>query len=143
MGLESQAALLVAASDLKVVRLLRAAMGTGICRATPLGPAPNPRFDGFEPRPKIDPTPRIEPRRVIHPTPRFEPRPVLHPRPRVEPLPITAPVEPEQPIRVRSPIEPPWKQLPWETPVAPRPQIKLIVRQPDTVSKGMLLDMFL
>jgi hypothetical protein len=138
------AALIVAASDLKVVKLLRAAMGTGGGRATPLGPAPTFHCDTFCPRRRIEPTPRIEPRKVIHPTPRFEPRPVIHPRPRLDqPLALSAPVEPEQPIRSHNPIQPPWKQLPWEMPIPAAPKIKVVVHRTDVVSKGLLLDMFI
>jgi hypothetical protein len=143
MGLESQAALLVAAADLKVVRLLRAAMNGCGCRVTALGPAPNLRCDRFEPRLRVHPTPRFEPRPVIHPTPRFEARFTIHPRPNIADQPLAAPVEPEQPIRFHSPIQAPWKVLPWETPILPQAKIKRIVQRPDIVSKGLLLDMFI
>jgi hypothetical protein len=143
VGLTAQAALLEAASDLKVVRLLRAAMNSDEGRVSPLGPAPNNRGDRFEPRRRIEPTPRIEPRKVIHPTPRFEPRFTIHPLPRIEPLPSLAPIEPEQPVRIKSPIEPPWKVQLWELPIPPPPKIKPVVHRPDIVSKGLLLDLFI
>jgi hypothetical protein len=135
--------MIVAAADLKVVKLMRAAMGTGGCRATPLGPAPTFRGDCFEPRRRIEPTPFIQPRRVIQPTPRFEPRFTIHPRPNFEQRPLVAPLEPEMPSRICSPIQPPWTPRLWPTTPQPAPQVKRIVQQPDIVSKGLLLDMFL
>ena len=138
--------LIVAALDLKLVRLVRGAMAPNP-NGKPvafIGPAPtNARF---LPRPVVHPTPRFEPRPVIHPTPRFEPRLVIHPRPRVEPLPCACepPHEPEMPARSKSPIEPPWKVLPWEQPPGqPAPKVKLAIYRPDVVSKGSLIDFFI
>jgi hypothetical protein len=140
----TRAELIVALSDLKVVRLLRAAANGTAGPVSKLGPAPTFRRDIFEARRRIVPEPRFEPRPVIHPTPRFESRPVIHPRPEVRCEPICkAPLEPEQPARLQSPLQPPWKLLPWKNPVQLAPKIKVTILRPDIVSKGMLLDLFI
>lgn len=111
-------------------------------------PIDNSRFGSpaaiFEPRPVLNPEPRYLPRPLIHPTPRYLPRPVLHPTPRIEPEFPPAAAGPEQSPRCKPPwLQPPWKILPWETPLPPRPIIKLIRYQPDIPNKGDLLDVFL
>jgi hypothetical protein len=112
-------------------------------------PLDNTRFASspaatFEPRPVLHPEPRYLPREVIHPTPRYLPRPVLHPTPRIEAEIPPAAAGPEQPPRCSPPwLQPPWKILPWETPLPPRPIIKLIRYQPDIPNKGDLLDVFI
>jgi hypothetical protein len=98
----------------------------------------------FEARLVLHPEPAYLPRPVLHPEPRYLPRPVLHPTPRIalECPPTVA--DPEQPPRCNlSRIQPPWKILPWETPVPPRPIIKIIRYQPDIPNKGDLLDVFI
>ena len=62
---------IVAALDLKLVRLVRAAMRGSCCPGAcgPIHPAPV-----IEPRKRIEPEPEIEPRKRIEPTPVFEPR---------------------------------------------------------------------
>jgi len=85
------------------------------------------------------------PRQVIHPTPRYLPRPVLHPTPRVESSPATvAPPCPKAcvPHIIAGP-QPPWKMQPWQEPRPPADVIKMIVRPPDIVTKGTLIDLFL
>ncbi|WP_428937988.1 hypothetical protein [Fontivita pretiosa] len=141
VGGQARADLLVAALDLKLVRLLRAAMrpaGEG-GPASPLGPAPST----IQPRHRIHPAPRFEPRPVVHPAPRFEPRPVIHPQPIVAPPATAQPPEPQPPRRLECPIQPPWRVLAWETPLPPPPKIKLIIYRPDTISKGSLIDLFI
>jgi hypothetical protein len=134
----------LAALDLSLVRLLRTAMAPGAGSAVArLGPTPSP----FSVRQNHRPDPVIEPRRHVQPTPRFEPRPVHHPEPRFSQredrgLPPIVVLEPS-PCRSKSPIEPPWKVLPWEKPLPPRPEIKVWVKLPDkTNSKGALIDLF-
>jgi hypothetical protein len=80
----------------------------------------------------------------VHPGPIY-PRPIVyHPILRIEPECPPAAADPEQPPRCKPPwIQPPWKILPWETPVPPRPIIKLIRYQPDIPNKGDLLDVFI
>jgi hypothetical protein len=137
----------VAALDLQLVRLLRKAMSPGGNGSVAgIGPAPS----SIAPRAGSQPEPRIAPRPVIHPEPRFAPRAVHHPEPRFEPAntrcggPIAVIVETAEPAgKTKSPIEPPWKVLPWETPLPPRPEIKLRVQPPDKIiSKGSLIDLF-
>lgn len=133
---------IVATLDLKLVRMLRAAMADdGAKAATTLGPRPT----DIEPRKRFDPEPEIEPRRRIEPTPRFEPRPVYHPTARYVPnepaLPVceTSPSDPD-PGRCR--IQPPWKVRPWEAPVPMKAEVKVVVVRPDIVNKGSLIDFF-
>jgi hypothetical protein len=84
------------------------------------------------------------PRRVIHPTPRYLPRPVLHPTPRVEEPCCPPPCCPSAKVPHLTPgPQPPWKTMPWQEPVRPASVIKMIVRAPDTQSKGTLVDLFL
>jgi hypothetical protein len=163
--LQATASLLVAASDLQLVRLLRGAMrtadlssgaaGGGFGPAAVIEPRPRHHPDPLiEPRPRIHPTPRFEPRPVIHPTPRFEPRPVIRPEPRVD-----APAYPcvvleivVDPCDSNCPIEPPWRVLPWEpgadvsaqaeSLAQPAHRVKPPIRRPDIVGKGALIDLF-
>ena len=140
VGLEAQASLIVAASDLKVVRLLRDAIRTADIASGKFGPLGT--LPGCA-REKVHPTPRFESRPVHHPDPRIEPRQTIHLRDRVELQPHPTPVEPEQPVRCRSPIKPVWRTMPTENAIEPRPIIKLIVQRPDIVSKGSLIDFFI
>ena len=141
-------AAVVAALDLKLVRLLRGAMnagGTGA--ATPLGPAPNPLLS--RQRPVVDPEPRFNPRPVIHPTPKFLPRPVHRPEPRFvprveegKPPVVVVVVEPPE-GKTKCPIQAPWEIRPWEAPPEPTVEVKRVVRPPDVVhNKGTLIDLF-
>jgi hypothetical protein len=140
--------LIVASLDLQLVRLIRGAMrvadmqGGAGSSGLPLASAVN---RDIQPRPKLKQQQQIEPRPVFHPTPYFTPRPVIHPQPRVvNPPPVAcAPVEPEKAPRSHSPIQPPWKQLPWQTPIPPKPVIKTVVHRTDVVNKGSLIDMFI
>lgn len=132
--MNANAELIVAAMDLKLVRLLRQAMHPSCsCGRSARGNT----------APAHQPQPRIEPRRVIHPQARIEPRPVIHVPSRVIEQPSATPTEPEQPSRLRSPIQPPWKILPWQTPIPPRPKIKVVLHRPDIISKGSLIDFFI
>ena len=151
MGLDTNIAAVVAALDLKLVRLLRDAMNNrpgGAAPAGLVGPAAT-----IEPRRVIEPEPRIEPRRVIHPTPRFEPRPVIRPGPRIDDpaCVIVEVVVVDPPDNSKCPIEPPWRVLPWEVDGAgrgggefaqPAQRVKPRTRPPDIVSKGSLIDFF-
>jgi hypothetical protein len=143
--------LVVAALDLKLVRLVRAAMQPGV------GPAGG--VDGtirptpvFEPRRRIEPEPVIEPRQKYRPEPVFEPRQRLGGGLRCDCAGETAPAAPTEPVekvsRSVSPIEPPWKVLPWEQPpdahrVRPLRKIKVIQPRPDMQCKGTVIDIFI
>ena len=143
MDVASNVSLIVAALDLKLVRLLRGAMADNPHGQPVSGLGPAPTNLSFGSRPRVEPEPRFEPRKRIEPTPHFEPRPVIRPEPRVEPPLCEAPHEPEMPSRLKSPIEPPWRVLPWEQPVQPAPKVKLTIVRPDVVSKGSLIDFFI
>ena len=141
MGLDSNIAAVVAALDLKLVRLLRSAMNaTPSGRAHPLGPAPT------RPPRQFDPDPLFEPRPHVHPTPRFEPRPVHRPEPSFRaPAPLPPPTcepPPCEPCPKRYRIEPPWAVMAWETPIPPKHPVKVHIIRPDTISKGSLIDFF-
>jgi hypothetical protein len=146
VGIESSVGLVVAAMDLEVVRLLRAAMGPRCGCGGPLDLIhPGPRF---EPRKRVEPEPKIEPRRHIHPAPRFEPRMKLRGGELKAACAQVAPAEPEEPAaRSTSPVEPPWKVRPWEQnpPPPPRPvrKIKVFLTRSDSYCKGSVIDLFI
>jgi hypothetical protein len=133
--------LLLAAMDLKLVQMLRAAMNAGSAgggvHAT-IHPAPR-----IEPRPVHHPDPRIEPRKVIEPAPRFEPRKVHRPEPRCEPPPCDSRPNTYTGRRAMGVLPPPWKMPLAATAPEPRPVIKRIVHKVDTVHKGSLIDFFM
>jgi hypothetical protein len=145
--------LITATADLRVVSLLRDAIRTADLSSgkrfpiAKIGPAPDIIERRFRlqpeteilPRKRIEPTPRIEPRRVIRPPDRFEPC-----GEKLVPIPIPDPSCPCNP-HFKSPIQPPWKVLPWQEPpaVRPAPRIKVVVRPPDIVHKGSLIDFFI
>lgn len=146
--LADNAALLVAALDLKLVTLLTDAM-----RAVDGNALADGRL--------IRPEDRYEPRQVIHPEPRYLPRPVIQPTPRFEPRRIVEPLErpcddfnaaasarpPELPTCTKKPsaIQPPWAVLPWPAQEMPRPVkvVKVLQPQPDNTCRGTILDRFL
>jgi hypothetical protein len=92
---------------------------------------------------RITPEPRYLPREILHPTPRYLPRPVLHPSPRVEPLPLPLPSPKASVPHITAGPPPPWKILPWQEPPRPLNVIKMIVRPPDMLTKGTLIDLFI
>lgn len=102
---------------------------------------PNP-VDNYSPR-TITPEPHYLPRQVLHPTPRYLPRPVLHPSPRVEPSFCASPSPKSGLPHIAAGPQPPWKILPWQEPTPPPDVIKMIVRLPDSVTKGTLIDLFM
>jgi hypothetical protein len=132
--------LIVASLDLQLVRLLRGAIATNLKHNT--GPV-------------LTPQPVIEPRRHIHPEPVIEPRRHIHPLPVIDSVAcstkcsdeclnfcvLPAPTAPVS--KTKSPIEPPWKVLPWENPPQPAPKVKIVIKQPDNVNRGKLLDLFM
>jgi hypothetical protein len=149
VGLEATASLLVAAADLKLVRLLRDAIRTADLSSRPGGACLSPigtipQAASFEGRRILHPEPRFLPRPVIHPTPRFEPRPVVHPTPReVPPLPPPCDDAAPCPIKRHSPLDPPWKMAVRELPVPPALKLKVVVHRTDVVHKGSLIDLFI
>jgi hypothetical protein len=150
VGVADIPSLIVASADLRVVQLLRDAIRTADIQSgrgqpvSGLGPAPTHIERRFRvqpeteilPRKRIEPEPRIEPRQVIRPADQFEPR-------ECDLVPV--PVECYRPCTTRSPVEPPWKVLPWEMPIDCRvpPRVKAVVRPPDIIHKGSLIDFFI
>lgn len=152
MGFGDVAALAVASLDLELVKLLRGAILAADIAGGKFGPAGMAGGAGpsatFEPRPRIHPEPQILPRRRVHPTPRIEPRRVIHPTPRialqcVEASCTDAACSPEISPPCPSPIQPPWKVLVWQTPVPPRPILKVVRYKTDISHKGLMLDVFI
>lgn len=147
------ASLIVAASDLNVVRLIRRAMRAADIasgRGQPvsgLGPAPDCYRACWRNRRHYEPTPVYEPRQHIHPAPVYEPRTVNYsvryvaqPEPVVVPPPIQIVVETE-PAAVRTPFPPVWKTLPPVEVEAPaRRPIKIERHHPDNRHRGMVID---
>jgi hypothetical protein len=135
--------LLVAALDLKLVRLIRGAIHKADAesgRAMSRGPAAT-----YEPRRVVHPETRYEARRVIRPEPRFEARPVERSGktcPDVIPV-VATPCAPEPHRAARSPIEPPWKTLPWKNPPERGRVLKVFKYPPDKRGSGSILDCFL
>jgi hypothetical protein len=143
VGVDAHIDLLVAAFDLKLVQLLRAAMAGGAgAKRGPLGNVIEPQAE-ILPRKRIEPTPRFEPRPVVHPTPRFLPRPVIEPRPVELPAAVLPPCEGEKPRVAKLVLVPPWKVLPWENPPQTEIAVKVIKRRPDIVRKGSLIDCYM
>jgi len=148
VGLDSHVSLVVAALDLELVRLVRAAMrGNGGCDGKVIHPEPR-----IEPRKRVEPEPKIEPRKRIHPEPAFEPRK----RHRPEDVGSccaacvsAAPVESVEKVpHPPCPIEPPWKVLPWDermrsAPPRPVRRIKAFRVRPDIQCKGSVIDLFI
>ena len=149
VSIDARVDLVVAALDLKVVRLVRDAIRTADLSAGGVpGPLGTVVFRNAAARARVIPEPRFEPRVVYHPQPRFEPRQTIHPQATYAPAPLieqppTVLCEPEQPVRNRCPIQPPWRVLPWEIPAQPAPKVKVVVVRPDIVSKGSLIDFFI
>lgn len=143
MAAVSNINLLVASLDLQSVRsLLGAIRAADRASAGQLPVAVSP-IDSYCRRPAIHPQPRYLPRPVLHPTPRYLPRPVIHPQPRVEP-PCPAPPCPKASVpHITAGPPPPWKILPWQEPATVPNVIKIIMRPPDMVTKGNLIDLFL
>ncbi len=144
VSLPANVSLIVASLDLQLVRLLRSAIRTADRASNPCGCGPAARF---EPRQVIHSTPRYEPRPVLPPTPRFEPRCIERPlKTCLDPDLRSAPCAPDAPQAThiaKSPIQPPWKTLPWENPPPPAKVVKIIIRRPDNLSKGSIIDCFI
>lgn len=83
------------------------------------------------------------PRVVIHPTPRYLPRPVLHPTPRYEPAAGAAPSAKSRPPHITPPPPPPWMIPQAMRSVPALRDIKLPPGQPDYISRGRLIDLFM
>ena len=139
-----QAELVLALSDLKLVRLLRDAIAiadiqSGIDKSKPIQtvvehePARRlTRCDDYCHQPH-----RTE---VV-----YRDRPITRTTRVVESKPVEAPLPPSPSARCDAgfKIQPPWKVLPWQEPVQLSPKIKIIQYRPDIRHKGTLLDYFI
>jgi hypothetical protein len=135
------ASILVAAVDLQIVQSVLAAIHNADRQSLAQLPAIANQNDSYCPR-TVTPEPRYLPRQVLHPTPRYLPRPVLHPRPIVEPPNVLPPPPQARVPHITAGPQPPWKIQPWQEPTHSPDVIKVIVRSPDTVTKGTLIDLF-
>lgn len=141
MRVESNISAVVAALDLRLVRLIRDAI------ADDPPSLHDPRRYAIEPRLTVEPEPEFLPRPTITPDPAFEPRWHVTPEPEIGPRPVqsAAPVESEQPCRANNPIEPPWARVPWNEPIPVSPpsppRVKPPPGRPDTVFVGRLVDL--
>ena len=143
MSALSNISVLVATLGLQEVQsVLNAIHNADAYTAASLPTITNP-VDTYCPRPTVTPEPRYLPRPVIHPTPRYLPRPILHPAPRIEPSPLPPPFPTATVPHITAGPQPPWKILPWQEPSPPPDVIKMIVRPPDMLTKGTLIDLFI
>jgi hypothetical protein len=139
----SNVSVLVAAIGLQEVQsVLNAIHNADAYSAARLQTSADP-IDSYCPRPALTPEPRYLPRQVIHPTPRYLPRPVLHPTPRTEPSPLPPPNLKADVPHITAGPQPPWKIQPWQEPPRPPDVIKVVVRPPDMLTKGSLIDLFI
>lgn len=147
--LATTASLIVATLDLKVVKLLRAAIRSADLqgqagRHSAVSPAAT-----AEPRHHRRPDLICEPRRHICP-PVYASRRVCHAAPRIvsESAPRRAcdprdkPCGPESADK-SSPIQPPWKTLPWQEPPRVAMKVKVVEYRTDIINKGSLIDYFI
>jgi hypothetical protein len=141
-ALPSNIALLVAALDLQLVRLVRGAMADGAPAESGIRAVDRAEIS---PRFSIEPEPDIQPRRSISPEPEIEPRLVMHPDPAIERTPTlyAGPTEPEHHRDDRNPIQAPWEVLPWEQPLPVVNEVhivKVLRYRPDRFRRGVLID---
>jgi hypothetical protein len=134
--------LLVAAVGLQDVQSLLNAIHTADLESAASLPSCATPVDVYCSR-VITPEPTYLPREVLHPTPRYLPRPVLHPTSRVEPQPAPPPAPKATVPHITAGPLPPWKIPVEQEPSRPLNVIKVVVRPPDMLTKGMLLDLFI
>ena len=145
-------------AQLDLVKLLRAAMNGGTDPGgIHVGPAGGPGSSGCPPETANGPagncSPEYCPRPVIHPEPRYLPRQEIRPQPYYAPVPWPTREAPEAPHggpksgvatspSIEAAPQPPWKVLPWQQPAKIPPKIKIVVREPDILHRGNLIDLF-
>jgi hypothetical protein len=134
-------ALIPALASLEVVTLLTKAMSAVNASAVAGGALPGPvggYCDRFERAGYCVKHICYKPRLVITPTPRYLPRPVITPTPC-----FAESTNPDKPMCPIAPGPLPWwKLLPWQTPAAPAPIVKVISRPPDMLTRGTMIDFF-
>lgn len=143
------ASLVIATMDLKAVQsVITAIRVADLSGAATVGKL---LTDRYEPGRVFHPEDRYERRHVITPEPRYEPRPVIH-MPPTERLalqgigPDATPTDcPCDAVSAKSKhtIEPPWSKVPWNEPMPARPVVKVVVRPPDVVRTGKLIDFYI
>jgi hypothetical protein len=132
-------ALLTAALDLQLVRLIRGAM------AGPAG-ADCSKEPKYEQRQVIHPEPKYEERRVITPDPVYKRPQVITPDPKYVPAPLIGEAPQSDAGHCHTyKVEAPWKVLPWEKappsePVQNAPRVKVVKVQPDMARRGAVLN---
>ncbi len=147
--LQTQASLIVASFDLKLVQLLRQAIRTADLSGGKVGR--DLACDTFgngccEPRQHIHPEPRYEPRPVLHPTPRYEPREVRRPTHYLPACPPPAPDCCEKTAKSDTncgPLPPPWRMPVSKNSLQTAPLVKVFIHRTDVHNKGSLIDVFL
>jgi hypothetical protein len=149
-SLSDIASLVVATMDLKAVQSVVTAIRVAdLSGAATVGKA---LHDRYEPGRVFHPDDRYERRRVIEPEPEYETRRALL-APQPERLALQ-PISPEPAgasacscdgvaAKSKHTIEPPWSKVPWHEPMPPRPVVKVVVRPPDVVNTGRLIDFYM
>jgi len=150
VSLLDQANLIVAALDLNLVRLLRAAMAPIELPGAPAGPGAVSAAATYEPPQHIHLDPIIEPREHIYLRPLIEPRPIIHLKPAVEPDGPSCVATESRDARATEcrpdatfPIQPPWAILPWQEAPKAQVHVKVVRYRTDIISKGSLIDCFI
>jgi hypothetical protein len=158
VGTSTNPALIVAAMQLDLVQLLRAAMNGGVDPGGPhVGPIGGIGTGGGEaccgPCGPCDTFEKACSRPVLCPEPRYLPRPVIRPTPYYAPVPWPTRLNPGMPKSwgnqecaeapsIEQAPQPPWKVLPWQEPAKIPPKIKVVIQQPDILRRGTLIDFF-
>jgi len=144
-SLQTQAELIVAGFELKVVQLVRGAMLAADLqgqRDALRVPAPT-----IEPRPHLHPDVVVEPRQHLRPAPVYENPQIIRQKVRValQPIDCTHAIPQSAdatPTKTTSPIQPPWKVLPWPQPISSRQTVKVHRLHTDVSHRGAMLDLF-
>lgn len=156
MGLEAVSSLLVAASDLALVRSIRGAIraadeAVGSFASKPAEASYSPQPSRASDTVTLTPEVRYAPRPVIHPTPRIEPRPVVHTADRT---PVVDPSMRPGDCSVTTlskPLPPPWREGmvkvgetygPGHVGMDARNGVKITVRRADSYLRGVMIDFF-
>lgn len=144
------ASLVIATMDLKAVQsVITAIRVADLSGAAAIGKA---LHDRYEPGLVFHPDDRYERRRVITPEPEYE-DPILLLTPAPQRLALQ-PVLPEETGTnacaceygsrpAKHTIQPPWSKVPWHDPMPARPVVKVVVKPPDVVNTGKLIDFYL
>jgi hypothetical protein len=143
VGLSSEASLIVASSDLRIVQLIRQAIVAADIQTARTFGRSQVRTD-IAARRRIECGPCCdEQRQVEHLPPKIEPPDTIHLKSRVI-VDSPAPEKQANPrVPITAPFLPPWKMLPWKIPPHKPAVIKKLVQQIDIKNKGSLIDLFI